>query len=87
MVDPLINSSPKSNGVGLSGFELLNDKHAQIQANKLWNNTSTIGGEATGPYSNKSVIWFDRRGLVRQLFYYTPEKKNHRIVKQQLLQN
>jgi len=87
MVDPLINFLPKSNGVRLSSFELLNDKHAKIQANKLWNNTATIGGEKTGLYSNKSVIWFDRRGLVRQLFYYTPEKKNHEIVKQQLSQS
>ncbi len=66
IVDPLVGFVGRD-----SAFELLNDRELSRMLNTR---------HKDDVYTSNSVIWFDRRGLFRKIFYYTPSEEARRTV-------
>lgn len=68
MIDPMIDYTGTQ-----SAFELIQNPKSAKKTSDRHSYDSTI-------YNSNTVIWFDRRGFNRKIFYFTSKKENFPIV-------
>jgi hypothetical protein len=68
MIDPMIDYTGTQ-----SAFELIQNPKSAKETSDRHSYGSTI-------YNSNTVIWFDRRGFNRKIFYFTSKKENFPIV-------
>lgn len=82
MLDPMINASPKAGGTNLRIFEILDRPDVTAELNRRWGAANLYDFTVYGP---RKVVFYDIRGLVMRLFYYSPDVEIRRQLRQNLL--
>ncbi|MDG2034554.1 MAG: transglutaminase-like domain-containing protein [Rhodospirillales bacterium] len=89
MLDPMINSIPKRNGIPISTFETLKDTKARSQLNKIWGEKSArFGGSLPSIYNRlyteESISFFYTSGPFQSVYLYAPNEEIRAVIKKRV---